>query len=158
MNQKCYTIETPLQSLRQSQRARDNLTDFEIPSVTPGKRLYLIRLACGDGHRTAEPLVKFVARVKRLSGESYDPATISLLERDKQGWRLKDFEALAAADPMKRGAPWLAFGIQALGPVIDARTGAHRLTEEEMDRAVAAGDREEAEEKASRKKGAKKRA
>ena len=80
---------------------------------TPGDRLYLIRLALGDGKRVPMPMKDFVARVKRLAKATYHANAISLLERGEQEWRLRDFEALAKADPRQRGAPWLAFGIAA---------------------------------------------
>lgn len=77
-------------------------------SDTPGARLYLIRLACGDGVRTAEPMREFAQRVKRATGADYNPMKISLLERMKQNWRLEDVTAFAAADPLGRGRAWLA--------------------------------------------------
>jgi hypothetical protein len=73
-----------------------------------GQRLFLIRLACGDGVRKAEPLPEFAERVQRGTGQAYHPSTISLLERMKQGWRLDDVRAFAAVDPLKRGAAWLS--------------------------------------------------
>lgn len=75
---------------------------------TSGQRLYMIRLACGDGLRKPEPLPEFAERVKRATGEMYHPSTISMLERMKQGWRLDDARAFAAVDPLKRGALWLS--------------------------------------------------
>lgn len=77
---------------------------------TPGNRLYLIRLACGDGIRKAEPLRLFSERIKRETGEQYDPSTLSLLERDEQEWKVRDALVLAAVDPKARGDRWLAFG------------------------------------------------
>jgi hypothetical protein len=53
-------------------------------------------------------MTAFAERVERVTGRRYDPSTVSLLERDKQGWRLADVRALAAVDPLKRGAPWLS--------------------------------------------------
>jgi hypothetical protein len=75
---------------------------------TPGDRLYMIRLACGDGLRRAEPLPEFVERVKETTGKAYHPATLSLLERMQQEWRLRDIDAFAAVDPLGRGRAWLA--------------------------------------------------
>lgn len=80
-------------------------------ATTPGSRLFEIRLAYGDGVRTPEPLKAFSARVTRVTGELYHAATLSLLERMEQGWKLDDFNALAKLDKKQRGAPWLAFGI-----------------------------------------------
>lgn len=79
-------------------------------SETTGDRLYAIRLACGDGRRKAESQKDFSARVKKRTGVYYDPATISLLERMEQIWKLEDVEAFAAVDPLKREPAWLAFG------------------------------------------------
>jgi hypothetical protein len=77
---------------------------------TPGQRLYLIRLACGDGARTPEPMKAFVVRVERATGAKYHANAISLLERDEQGWKLDDVNTFSSVDPKKRGASWLAWG------------------------------------------------
>jgi hypothetical protein len=64
----------------------------------------------------------FVERVKKATGEHYDPATISRLENGKQIWKVSDVEAFAAVDPDRRGRAWLAWGelpalpSDALGP------------------------------------------
>jgi hypothetical protein len=71
-------------------------------SDAPGHRLFQIRLACGDGVRSPESLRKFAERVEKETGVRYDPMTISLLERMKQGWRLEDVRAFAAVDPLER--------------------------------------------------------
>lgn len=75
-----------------------------------GKRLYAIRLQWGDGVRKAEPLATFAKRVKRVTGEHYDPTTLSLLERDVQKWKIEDAEILSQLDKEQRGKEWLAFG------------------------------------------------
>lgn len=77
---------------------------------TPGNRLYLIRLACGDQVRKAESLEDFSARVYKATKRQYDPSALSRLERMKQGWDLTDVHVLASVDPLKRGPVWLAFG------------------------------------------------
>ena len=77
---------------------------------TPGRRLYAIRLQYGDGSRKAEPLKAFAKRVEDITGEHYDPMTLSLLERDEQGWKLIDAEILSQLDKERRGKEWLAFG------------------------------------------------
>lgn len=77
---------------------------------TPGQRLFLIRLACGDGLRKPESMRDFADRVLRVTGADYEHSTIGMLERDIQGWRIKDVSAFAAVDPKKRGEAWLAFG------------------------------------------------
>lgn len=110
------SVETAPIMGRFSPHARDNLTDwgelFHVTPNTPGQRLFQIRLACGDGHRKPESLREFAERVEAVTGVSYDHKTISLLERDGQGWRLKDVHAFSAIDPLKRGEHWLAFGNQ----------------------------------------------
>lgn len=79
--------------------------------MTPGQRLYLIRLACGDGVREPETQEDFVARVKRRTKQAYSAMTLSNLERMKQRWKLEDVEAFAAVDPLNRGVGWLGFGL-----------------------------------------------
>lgn len=124
--------------------------------MTPGARLYAIRLACGDGHRKAEPLEAFVARVKKETGAGYLPTTVSMLERDKQGWRLADAIAFATVDPLRRGASWLAFGegqaVPMGGADFDPRTD-RRLTEQEESRVLRA-DETETRERAARARNA----
>ncbi len=91
---------------------------------TPGDRLYMIRLACGDGLRRAEPLPQFAKRVKKATGREYHQATLSLLERMKQAWKLSDVETFAVVDPSHRGRVWLAGwedqqpGKSAIGPAL----------------------------------------
>jgi hypothetical protein len=97
---------------RNSIHARDILTDlresFHVEqSPTAGQRLYLIRLACGDGVRTPLSMREFAERVLAITGVEYQHATISMLERDKQEWRRKDLLTFAAADPLNRGPSWL---------------------------------------------------
>ena len=87
-----------------------------IKADTSGQRLYQIRLACGDGVRDAESMKAFAERVKKATGKTYDPSTISLLERDMQKWRLEDVRAFAAVDPLTRGEVWLSALSEELGP------------------------------------------
>lgn len=75
---------------------------------TPGDRLYLIRLACGDGVRNAEILKAFKARIQKRTGRIYHTNALSLLERNEQGWRIEDARILAAVDPKGRGPIWLS--------------------------------------------------
>lgn len=74
---------------------------------TIGQRLFKIRSAWGDG-RDPETLDDFAARVKKKTGVSYNPVTLSLLERMKRKWRVADVEAFAAVDKLNRGRAWLA--------------------------------------------------
>lgn len=77
---------------------------------TPGKRLYLIRLARGDGVRDAQPMRQFVRDVQAQTGKRYLASTISLMERELQPIALEDVEVFARVDPRGRGRFWLAFG------------------------------------------------
>lgn len=106
---------------------------------TPGQRLFLVRLACGDGIRTAEPMTAFAGRVKRVTGATYHPNAISLLERGGQNWKLEDINNFAAVDPKNRGPAWLAWG-DAPTPVLLDPTKDRGLTEEEEERALRASE------------------
>ncbi len=90
----------------------NDATNLPSPSETPGTRLYLIRLACGDGQRKPLSQAAFAKLVLDKRGVSYDPSTISLLERMEQGWTLDDLATFAAIDPKGRGPAWLAWGEQ----------------------------------------------
>lgn len=102
---------------------------------TVGQRLYLIRLACGDGVRDPESLKEFSARVKRATKQHFDPMTLSLLERMKQGWTLDNILTLSSVDPKQRGPSWLAFGDTQHTALLDP-TKDRGLTEEEERRAL----------------------
>lgn len=146
--------------LRKSQQTRDNLTEietFHVEPDSPGKRLYLIRLACGDGLRRPESMRDFVLRVKKATGEAYDPSTVSMLERDAQGWRLKDMNAFASVDPLKRGGAWLGFGVTERSAIDINPNRDHRLTREEEDRALASEAAEQTKRSATKQSGRKAR-
>lgn len=116
---------------------------------TPGQRLYLIRLACGDGIRRAESLDDFSARIKRASGEVYDPATLSRLERGVQQWKLSDVETLARLDPLRRGRAWLAtFDVS---DEVPSRASPERLAEADAIIAEAEASAKKAREKRHRR-------
>lgn len=83
---------------------------------TIGERLFKIRAACGKGERDPETLDDFAVRVAKATGVSYNPVTLSLLERGKRHWRVADVEAFARVDPLNRGKEWLAFGDEAEQP------------------------------------------
>lgn len=90
---------------------------------SPGERLYLVRLACGDGLRKAESMTEFVLRVARRTGEKYHPNAVSLLERNQQQWRLEDVRVFAAVDPLNRGEIWLsALSEAASWPEVEIKT------------------------------------
>lgn len=78
--------------------------------TTPGGRLTSIRWQYGDGRRP-ESQKAFAKRVEEVTGEHYDPMTLSLLERNEQGWRIEDANILCLLDKEKRGAAWLGFGV-----------------------------------------------
>lgn len=77
---------------------------------TIGERLFKIRAACGRGERDPETLDDFAVRVAEATGVRYNPVTLSLLERGKRHWRVRDVETFAQIDPLHRGREWLAFG------------------------------------------------
>lgn len=73
-----------------------------------GDRLFRIRAACGRGERDPETLEAFAQRVERLTGASYNPVTVSNLERGKRRWLVEDVRNFAAVDPQHRGEVWLS--------------------------------------------------
>jgi hypothetical protein len=76
-------------------------------SGTEGDRLYLVRLALGDGFR--KPLSQ------RKMGEmiGYDDGTISAIEKGKLKMSREVAEAVAKIDPEKRGPAWLLWNVRA---------------------------------------------
>lgn len=76
----------------------------------PGVRVYLIRLALGDGVKNPMRIKDFVALVKERTGVSYDPSAISRTENGERDLALDDVPPIAAVDPLKRGRTWLAWG------------------------------------------------
>jgi hypothetical protein len=77
---------------------------------TEGERVFLIRVALGS---LREPLKQkdFAKLVSRAAGKRFDPTKISRIESGGQRMSLDDAEAFAAVDPLKRGAPWIAYGV-----------------------------------------------
>lgn len=114
---------------------------------TPGKRLYLIRLALGDGFKSPLPADQFVARVKKATGVEYDPSTISRLENGQRRWLLEDAKPLAAVDPLRRGEIWLAHGVN-VKDVVDPERD-RKLTDDEVERAKRASEAARDEEAAA---------
>lgn len=113
---------------------------------TPGQRLYLIRLACGDGVRDPETIAVFIERVRKRTNRSYTANAISLLERMEQKWKLEDINNFAAVDPLKRSAAWLAWG-DSPTPVLLDPTKDRGLSEDEEERALRASEQLAAEQK-----------
>lgn len=79
---------------------------------TLGQRFYLVRLACGDGVRRAEPIRLFVARVERETGFVIHASELSDIENDKPSKAVTTDHvgAVAAVDPLRRGRDWLGWG------------------------------------------------
>lgn len=82
-----------------------------MPKVQPlGERVFLVRLACGDGVRRPMPLEQFAALVQRQTGEWFDPGTLSRIENGRRELAVHEVETFARVDPLRRGPAWLAFG------------------------------------------------
>jgi hypothetical protein len=81
------------------------------PPSTIGQRFYAVRLACGDGVRTAMPLREFAAKVTAETGRTLHASELSEIERDKKAdISVHDVDAVAAVDPLRRGRLWLGWG------------------------------------------------
>lgn len=104
---------------------------------TPGQRVYLIRLALGDGVKTPMRIKDFVALIRERTGAKYDPSAISRTENGDRDLALEDVPVIAAVDPHERGRDWLAWGdapapgdVIMVGPVaVDRRTVVERTAE-----------------------------
>jgi hypothetical protein len=92
---------------------------------TPAKRVYAIRLARGDGWKVAEPMDVFAAAMTAVGKGRYDSSKVSRIESGERKVSIEDAEVLAAVDPLKRGAAWVAFN-QAGGFVPPATATGHR--------------------------------
>lgn len=102
---------------------------------TPGKRVYLIRLALGDGFKVPMPMAAFAALLTERSGVAYDSSMISRMESGDRKVTLEDAPRLAALDPEHRGPGWIAWGVVpdiSLDQLI--RPDDHFLTAEDRDR------------------------
>lgn len=77
---------------------------------TPGKRVYLIRLALGDGLRSPLPMEEFAALITERTGVAYNSSTISKIENEGRRVTLEDVARIALVDPRHRGREWLAWG------------------------------------------------
>lgn len=84
---------------------------------TVAERIYAVRLALGDGVRKPLPLRRFAALLsERAAGErNFSPSQLSTWETGAAVPQLGDIAMIAAADPKKRGAGWLAFGDASAG-------------------------------------------
>lgn len=79
---------------------------------TAGHRVYLVRLALGDGVRDPLPMRDFAARLARAGGKGYSASKVSDLETGKRRLSLNDATVIASVDPRTRGRAWLAWGDQ----------------------------------------------
>lgn len=77
------------------------------------RRVYAIRLALGDGWRTALPMADFAELLNGVSGGRYDSSIISRMESGERKLSLADITALAAVDPERRGKLWVGWGEEA---------------------------------------------
>lgn len=75
-----------------------------------GQRVYLIRLALGDGFKNPMPQQEF-SDYLRERGTALDKGDVSRLENGlREQLPLHLLEAIAAVDPLKRGVLWLGWG------------------------------------------------
>lgn len=104
---------------------------------TRNQRVYLIRLALGDGVKNPLPLADFAALIKKRQKVSYDPSALSRMENGSRKVTVEDIETLAPLDPKQRGKAWLAGwdddeGSGLINPATD-----RKLTDVELERAEA---------------------
>ena len=92
---------------------------------TPGKRVYLVRLARGDGVKNPERLEDFASALSALSGKRYDGSMISRMENGGRTVSIRESELIASLDPLRRSPAWVAFGDEKA----PAETGAEDVTE-----------------------------
>jgi hypothetical protein len=93
---------------------------------TAAQRVYLVRLARGDGVREPEKQEEFAKALTKAAARlkikrNYDPATVSRMETGKRGLDFDDGLVVAALDPLDRGAPWVGYGVPTIkGPPKEA--------------------------------------
>jgi hypothetical protein len=88
-----------------------NSGQAKLAGTTVGQRVYLVRLACGDGVRKAMPMREF-AELLTGEGETFHASRISDIENDKTAPTLDEVDRIAAVDPLGRGRDWLGWGGQ----------------------------------------------
>lgn len=81
----------------------------KLDGMTVAQRVYLVRLACGDGIRKPMPMREF-AELLTGDGETVHPSRVSDIENEKSPPTLAEIERIAVVDPLKRGKSWLAWG------------------------------------------------
>ena len=116
---------------------------------SPGKRVYLVRLARGDGVKNPERLEDFAAALTTASGRRYDGSMVSRMENGGRGVSIRETELIAGLDPQHRGAAWIAYGEQKAPTSVEALEdlvkGAVALTPAQLQRAIEQADRIEAD-------------
>lgn len=111
---------------------------------TVAQRVYLVRLALGDGVREPMRGADFAARLSAASGRKYTANTVSEMETEKRRVTLDDVDVIARLDPKQRGREWLAWG-DGSGRIHLPRGSATSLEElEEIEREAAATKRPKA--------------
>lgn len=117
-------------------------------AAKPGQRVYLVRLALGDGVKNPLSLADFALLIKRKRKAVYDPSALSRLENGKRAMTTEDAEHVAAVDPKERGAAWVAFGDDYLKMTDDDRARARAQVEKD-DAAAKTRDRTNDQESGS---------
>lgn len=122
---------------------------------TPGKRVYAIRLALGDGWKSPMTMAAFAALLTKRSGTSYDSAKISRIESGERALSIAEVDVIAAVDPQNRGREWLAWGEKkpvTVDGLDDMEAGAVLLSPAQLARAEeAVAAREAAERQAAQR-------
>jgi hypothetical protein len=109
---------------------------------TPGKRVYLIRLALGDGLRSPMPMAEFAALLTERTGATYDSSMISKIENEMRKVSLDDADRIASVDPRRRGREWLAWGDAQATPTLN---GIDRVSHPDPDAEPSERERAEGE-------------
>lgn len=89
------------------------------PETTLGQRIFQVRLALGDGVRKPLSMRDFAALLSRTAGREppYSVSFISRWENGESEPRLDELVLIAHVDPLRRGAPWLAFNVPTVADV-----------------------------------------
>jgi hypothetical protein len=80
-----------------------------LDATTVGQRVYLVRLACGDGVRKAMPMREF-ADLLSQQGDAFYASRISDIENSISKPTIDEIDVIARVDPLKRGREWLGWG------------------------------------------------
>lgn len=124
---------------------------------TVGVRVYEIRRALGPDPRHEMPTRAF-AELLNAKGEalgveiSLDSSAITRIEKGERRLQLEEVPVVAAVDPLKRGAEWLAWGERQAVEMPDPAKD-RKLTDEEKERARRAAVAAREERRRRTKKG-----